>query len=200
MEQCKILGSLLNTENDIERRNSLAITSFDKLKPIFKSRTVSEQTKIRIFVAYVESIFFYNSELWTINKTLNNKIDTIQRIFLRKVLGIYYPKIIKNDRIYEKTSQIPWSIKIKKRALNCLGHLLRLHETTPTRRALAEGIKKMKRPQGRPKDTWIKMIENYLKDSTLNINFKNDETMINDLIIHCSDRKGWRTFVKNIKL
>ena len=146
---------------------------------IFKSRTVSEQTKIRIFVAYVESIFLYNSELWTINKTLNNKIDTIQRTFLRKVLGIYYPKIIKNDRIYERTNQIPWSIKIKKRALNWLGHLLRLHETTPARRALAEGIKKKKRPPGRQNDTWVKMIGNYLKGSILNINFKNTETMVN---------------------
>ena len=73
---------------------------------------------------------------------------------------------------HERTNQTPWSIKIKKRALNCLGHLLRLHETTPARRALAEGIKKIKRPQGRPTETWIKMIGNYLKGSILNINFK----------------------------
>ena len=138
--------------------------------------------------------------MWTTNKNINNKIDTIQRKFLRKVIGIYYPKIIKNERLYERTNQTPWSIKVKKRALSWLGHLLRLQETTPARRALAEAIQIKKRPPGRPKDTWIKMIRNYLKDSNLQINFKNDETMINDLIVYCSDRKGWRHFVKNIKL
>ena len=45
---------------------------------------ISLSTRIRAFNAYVTSIFLYNSELWTLTKNKENKIDTFQRNLLRK--------------------------------------------------------------------------------------------------------------------
>ena len=67
-KKCKLLGSLLDTEKDINRRKILAIDAFKTLNTIFDSRKISNAVKIRTFNAYVASVFLYNSELWTLAK------------------------------------------------------------------------------------------------------------------------------------
>ena len=78
-KKCKLLGSLSDTKEDIKRRKGLAIDSLKTLENIFNSKHVSEVIRLRIFKAYVESIFLYNSELWTFTETLEDKIDSFQR-------------------------------------------------------------------------------------------------------------------------
>ena len=155
---------------------------------------------MRMFNAYIGSIFLYNSELWTTNLHVNDKIDIIHRKFLRRILNIKWPKKITNANLYEITKQKPWSEVVRKRAVSWLGHLLRLDPKTPAMRALREFIKESKRPKGRPKDTWLAMIKKCLKQNGLRIGFFSYESMIKDLEIICADRQNWKTIVKNIKL
>ena len=54
-KKCKLLGSLLDTEKDINRRKSLAIDAFKTLNKIFDSRKISNAVKIRTFNAYIGS-------------------------------------------------------------------------------------------------------------------------------------------------
>ena len=197
---CKVLGSLLDTSMDITTRHGLAASTYNKLQKSFKSKSISQKTKIRIFNGYITSTFLYNSELWTMSTALNNKIDCIQRRFLRKILGIHWPKTINNEKLYDKTKQKPWSDTVRRRAFSWLGHLLRLNHQTPARIALNEFIKNCLRPVGRPKETWMSMIKKCLKRNNININLANDEKMINDLERLCNDRIRWRQFVKNMKL
>ena len=65
-KKCKLLGSLLDTEKDINRRTILAIDAFKTLNKILDSRKISNAVKIRTFNAYVARVFLYNSELWTL--------------------------------------------------------------------------------------------------------------------------------------
>ena len=67
-KKCRLLGSLLDTQNDIKRRKSLAITSINKMKNIFYGK-LSISIKLRTSDCYVGSTFLYNSELWTLTKT-----------------------------------------------------------------------------------------------------------------------------------
>ena len=90
-KKCKVLGSLLDTTHDITRRHGL--------------RSLTPNTKIRIFNAYIGSVFLYNSELWILTRALCNKIDSIQRKFLRRVLQLSWPKLISNKKLYEKTTK-----------------------------------------------------------------------------------------------
>ena len=50
-KKCKCLGTLLDTEEDINRRKSLALGVKTTLKSLFKSRRLNQCTKIRIFEA-----------------------------------------------------------------------------------------------------------------------------------------------------
>ena len=79
-KNCKLLGSLLDTEKDINRRKILAIDAFKTLNTIFDSRKISNAVKIRTFNAYVASVFLYNSELWTLTK----KTGTYNQHFPKK--------------------------------------------------------------------------------------------------------------------
>ena len=125
----------LDTQTDIQRRKGLNFTSLTTYTSIFKSKNASLQLKIRTFNAFCASIFLYNSEVWSLTSTQEHQIDSFQRRLLRQVINIRWPKKISNEEIYKKTKVQPWSIKIKRRRLTWLGHLMRLHKNTPARRA-----------------------------------------------------------------
>ena len=56
---CKILLSLLDTKDDITRRQGLATSACNKLEKAFKSRDITLKTKMRMFNGFVGSIFLY---------------------------------------------------------------------------------------------------------------------------------------------
>jgi len=62
-KKCKYLGSLLGTEEDINRRKQLSMAAYNTYKKILESRKLSLQTRSRLFNIYIPSIFLYNSEL-----------------------------------------------------------------------------------------------------------------------------------------
>ena len=66
-------------------------------------------------------------------------------------MGVRWPKIVKNTELYEKTGVEKWSSIVKKRKLPWLGLLLRLDAETPTKKALAAYLRKVKKKCGRRK-------------------------------------------------
>ena len=164
---CKYLGSILDTENDIKRRKTLALVAFNSLKHIFESRRATLEVKIRLFNSHIQSIFLYNSELWTLTKSLKNTVDVFQRNTLRKIINIRWPNKIRNEDLYEKCGVKEWSKIVKERRLRWYGHLLRLANHTPAKRALKEARREVKKPKGGQKLTWLKLIDRDLEKVTM---------------------------------
>ena len=189
-KKCKYLGSLLDTEKDISRRKGLATAAFNKLKYALMGKNPPIPLKINIFNAIVSSIFLYNSELWTLTKVLENRIDSFQRSMLRKILKIQWPRKISNIELYSRTKTSEWSADIRKRRINWLGHLLRLPEETPAQIALKEYQEKVKKPRGGQKITWLDNIKKDLKHSNLSFNHTDE---IKEL---ARDRVAWRRLKK----
>ena len=183
---CKLLGSLLDTDKDITRRKSLAIASINNLKYIFYNQKLNINIKTRVFNCYVSSVFLYNSELWTLTKSKEKCIDSFHRRIIKTAcLNIKWPKKISNDKLYEVTGVKPWSINIKIRQLKWFGHLIRLPENTPAKIALMHFTKNSKNPRGRPRLTWVSMITNNLK--YLNLTWEQATEM-------ALNRKLWNNF------
>lgn len=191
-KDCKYLGSKLDTEKDIARRKQLANAAYQKLSSVFSSRKVSKAVKIRLFNAYICSIFLYNSELWSLTSKLENSIDVFQRRLLRRIIGVTWPKIISNESLYRTTTQSPWSREIGHRRLKWLGHVARLPDKAPARLALQEALRPTRRPQGRPKTTWIQVVTKQLQ-TELNI------PDINTAINTAQNRKLWGGLVARAK-
>ena len=85
MEKCKLLGTLLHTEEDVKRRKVLAMNVVNSMKEIFFG-DISIDVKVRSFNCYVSSVFLYNCETWTLTKTLENTIGSFQRRLLRIIV------------------------------------------------------------------------------------------------------------------
>ena len=190
-KKCKILGSLLDTTEDIKRRKQLANNAMQKLKHIFENTRLKNKTKLRIFRACVESIFLYNSELWTVTKTIENKIDSYQRRLQRRAINIKWPKKISTDRLNEITNDRKWSDTIRTRRMRWFGHAVRLHCDTPAQQALEEATRNVKKLRGGQKATWIKILEKDLKQLGLTINEAKEIA---------KDRKEWQKIVWKTRL
>ena len=69
-------------------------------KTIFNEKHESEEVQLRIFETFIQCIFHYNSELWTITKTLEKETDLFQTKFLRRAICVYWPRIISSEDLY----------------------------------------------------------------------------------------------------
>ena len=117
-KKCKLLGTLLDTEEDVKRRKVLAMNVVNSMREIF-FKDINIEFKVRSFNCYVSSVFLYNCETWTLTKTLENTIDSFQRTLLRiAVLNVKWSNIATNDAVYAVTRQIPWSQVITRRELS----------------------------------------------------------------------------------
>ena len=128
----------------------------------------------------------YNSELWTLTRSLEKKVDAFHRQLLRQLLNIHYPNIITNNDIYAMTRQHLWTEKINQSKLRFTGHILRLPEGTPVRQALQIALKPATRPRGRQKTTWIQSTNTLLQSVGL------DNLGTNKLQESADDKKTWK--------
>ena len=193
---CKLLGSLLDTGKDINRRRGLAINAMRKLKFIFASSRISIELKLKSFNTYVASIFLYNSELWTLTKSAEDKIDSFHTRQLRYVIGITWPKIISNKNLYDMTKAEKWSRTVKRRRLNWLGHLMRLPEDSPAYKSLVNFLQPCQKPVGRCTTTWMSIIKKDLQSANIHLNLLNPVETINTLKQITVDRKLWKNTIK----
>ena len=68
-----------------QKKKDLAIDAYKMFNSIFSSKKNSIKIKLRIFNAYVSSVFLFNSKLCTLTRKLENTIDNFQRRQLRKI-------------------------------------------------------------------------------------------------------------------
>ena len=61
---CKLLGSLLDTQNDIKRRKVLVMNTASKLKHLFLNKNVTVNVKAKLLKSYITPIWIM--ELWTL--------------------------------------------------------------------------------------------------------------------------------------
>ena len=68
-KKCKYIGTLLDTETDIDRRKNLTYIAFNKYRQTLTCINLPLYLRIRLFDACVTSIFMYISELCTLAKS-----------------------------------------------------------------------------------------------------------------------------------
>ena len=163
----KLLGTFLDTKENIKRRKVLAMNVVNLMKEILFG-DISIKVKVHSVNCYVSILFLYNCEAWTLTKKLENIIDTFQQRLLRiVVLNVKWPKMATNDTIYPVTRQILCSQVTKRREVSWLGHLFRLSDDTTAKIALQYFLKQTKKPRCRQQTTWISMMKMKLLDMGL---------------------------------
>ena len=83
-KKCKLLETLLNSEEDIKRRKILAINAANNLRRFFENDKLAISLKLKLINTYIESIFLYNSETWTLTKSMEESINAFQQRIVRR--------------------------------------------------------------------------------------------------------------------
>ena len=125
LSKIRKLGTLLDDEEEWNRRKVLSWQALIKLERIWRNNNIKVEVKRLGYKTYVESIMLYNSPTWATNKTFEYKIDAFHRRQLRWRLNIRYPKRIRNEELYFMIDGQELSITIAERRKKHLGHALR---------------------------------------------------------------------------
>ena len=124
LSKVKKLGTLLDDEQEWNRRKVLSWQALDKLERIWRNNNIKVEVKRLVYKTYVESILLYKSPTWATKKTFDYKIDAFHRRQLRWILNIRYPKRIRKELNF-MIDERELSITIAERQKKHLGHALR---------------------------------------------------------------------------
>ena len=75
---------------------------------------------------------------------------------------------------------------------------MRLHPETPARNTFEEYLRKVKRPQGRPKTTWMHTIRQDLSKIGIKLDLSNATKTLNKLSELTQNRTDWSNIVKRV--
>ena len=128
-----------------------------------------------------------------------NIIVIIRKLqFTCRFLPLLSKRNITNHELYTRTKCEPWTKQITIRRLTWLGHMMRLHPETPARNAFEEYLRKVKRPQGRPKTTWMQTIRQDLSKIGIKLDLSNARKTLNKLVELTQNRTDWSNIVKRV--
>jgi hypothetical protein len=145
---------------EISRRLGMASGAFGSLKNNIWSTRISLSTKIRLFNSYVMPVLLYGSETWSFGRRDQLRLDAFGTKCLRALCGIKWSDFISNEEVYARTGQRTVCDTIRRRRLGLFGHIARMPADSDSRQALlALAPPSWKRPRGRPRSTWLGMID-----------------------------------------
>ena len=187
------LGSKLTEDGgsnvDIRNRLNKARTAFVSMKNIWKSSQYGAKTKIRIYQSCVLSTLLYGSECWRMTEKDMSKLSAFHTQCLRRILRIFWPNTISNERLLAKCNQSSMEDMIIRRRWQWLGHVLRRRNEDITREAL-NWTPNGKRRRGRPLTTWRRTINKDI--AQMNLNWIQIEKL-------AQERRQWKKFVAALR-
>lgn len=132
-KECKYLGTILDSEEVLQRRNKLTKISYNSISHVFSDTKLNVLTKIRVMTALECFVYLYNCEPFTITTTMAKQMDVFQRTILRRMIITKWPRKILNKDLYKITEQPPL-VGIS-RSEGSDGHRARWPEDGPARQA-----------------------------------------------------------------
>ena len=210
----KKVGTLIGDLEDTKRRSQLASAAMNRYNKIWMSEgkyKIKNKTKMTIYKTLVKPILIYNCSTWGLTKAEESKIDVFHRKQLKRVLGIRYPTIISNKKLYKKTEEEPISFTSKKSRWRLLGHILRRDKNIPANQAMTYYFKQTnsKGFRGKPRITLpIKLDEDLVMLNRKNVHLRDhnyskalrliNTTDLEELRGRAADRTEWQNLVEKI--
>lgn len=116
----KKLGSHVDAPRDLVLRIGKAHMVFKTLWTLWKCNTIQIETRLRVYNACVKPILLYNIGAQAFTVAQVAKMNSTHRRHLKVILGIFYPYIISNEMLYQRTKQHPLHEDILAARWRCL--------------------------------------------------------------------------------
>ena len=128
----KLLGSLMCSVKDIDRRCVLGNVAFNSFSKVRLSSKITLENKLKVYQAQVVSVIMYNASCWAAPKHVFEKLDACNRKHHRKIMNIKWPSsMISNKTLYARCRTKPLSSIAEAARWKMLGHVLRSDESSP---------------------------------------------------------------------
>ena len=121
-----LIGSYSQTPIKINTRMAQAWSALHSLEKYWKS-SISTKNKLKVFDATVISILLYACESWSLNKSLERKIDGCYTRMLRRVKNINPQSHTSNRNPYNGRHPISHVVRHQHR-IRLAGHIIRGNE------------------------------------------------------------------------
>ena len=113
------LGATVSKEGggteDIQNRVVKVNGLFLRLKKIWSSHSISQQTKVRLYKTLVKPVLMYGCETWKMDKCDENKIDVFQSRCLRWIFKICWQERITNKEVLKMAEIENLSVDMRRR-------------------------------------------------------------------------------------
>ena len=162
------LGSMVGQDGKVEEEVAVRLGKAGIVyqlwrKKVFRSHSLSKETKLRAFRTLVMSVLLYGAETWAVSQRDLNKLRTFQMRCLRDILGLTLWDKVRNTTILERTGELPVEQQLRQRRLQWFGHVWRMPAHRPQRQVLRCRPSGRKRPPGGTALRWCDLLNNDLK-------------------------------------
>lgn len=154
-----------------------------QLTKIWRYRSITKNTKIKLVKCLVFSIFLYASESWVVKKADRRRIDAFEMWIWRRMLRIPWTARRTNASILQEISP-PQRLSsiVYQRILTFFGHIQRKQDME---RLVVQGKADGKRRRGRSTTIWVDITKQILG------------LQLGEAIHLSTSREDWRRWVKD---
>jgi hypothetical protein len=184
VESFNYLGSIVTCDGQMDKeiisRIGKASAAFGSMTSVWRNNKLNLCTKLRLYNAIIIPTVSYASETWALKINQQAKLDAFDSGCLRRILGINWRDHITNLEVRSRTGQELLSVKIRRRRLRWLGHLLHMPEHRLPKQVLDWTPPGGARKRGRPRMDWRGTVDRDIKD--MNSNWSEVEAMAQDRV------------------
>ncbi|XP_073848775.1 uncharacterized protein [Musca autumnalis] len=187
------LGTAINTTNniscEIRRRIVLANRCYYGLSKQFKNKATSRQTKITLYKTLILPVLMYGSEAWVLAQADKAVLGVFERKILRKIYGPIcvdgeYRRRM-NHELYQLYKDMNIVKRIEMQRLRWLGHIMRMSDDEPAKKAYEYMPHGGARRIGRPKLRWSKQVDEEMERRGIPKS-------------QAKNREEWRSFLSSV--
>ena len=125
--------------------------------------------KIQLYNTYILPVLLYGSELWDVTVQSGKRLDAFDQWCLRHILQVLFTAHVTNQEVRIRSAQPPVTQTITARRLRFFGHIVRSDPDEDHTLGIDDPPKDWRRPRGRPRQTWLRTVENDLKHQNLGL-------------------------------
>ena len=135
-------------------------------------------------------ILLYGSETWSLTTAMENKLNTCENRWLRRILRIKYTDRVSNAEVRVRTEQEIAENTVRKRRMKWYGHISKMNKDRWS--CIVHNWKQTgKRPVGRAKQRWMDNIEKGLKRASLSLyGITTGRNRVRLEELHCGPRRS----------
>ena len=141
----------LSLDKEIDKHIGKAAVVMSKLsKRVWDNNQLTQNTKIKVYLACVLSTLLYSRESWSTDARQENRLDNFHLRCLRRIMGITWQGKVPNTAVLEKAGSLSMYHMLCQRRLRSLGHVDRMEDGRIPKDLVYGELTTGSRPVGRP--------------------------------------------------